>query len=891
MSNFHNLTIEDCLKKLKTRKAGLTTKEAQSRIRKYGENRISEEKSIGRIEIFLEQFKSPLIYILLVAGIISLFFKEYIDAGVIFAAVFLNTIIGFFQENKANNSLSQLKKMIEHKTLVYRDGREIEIDASNLTIGDIIILKAGNRVPADARIISSVDLSSNEASLTGESVPSEKNNKKINLGAPLADRSNMVFAGTIIVRGSGQAVITAIGGDTEIGKIAKLVKSTKEDKTPLQFRLAKLSRFFGVLALVISLVIIFVGVLQGRDILEMFLVAVAIAVSSIPEGLVVAVTVILVLGMQRILKQKALVRKLVAAEALGSTTVICSDKTGTLTEGKMNVSNIIIGENEFEIGSLGSRQDQKEAKYVSLALQIGMMCNDAVIENKEDPFEEWRIIGDPTETALLLAAHQSGLDQKKLLQEEPRISVLPFSSDLKYMVTLHKKKIGGYVIYEKGAPEKILKKSTSYLHKGKINNLNQENRKKLIKTEEDLTKRGLRVIGIAYRNFEDNSINKNSIVWDKIDRNLIFVGFIALKDPLRPEAKETINICKKAGIRPVIITGDHWLTARAIANEVGLQADKEHIITGEALDSIDDKELFNLVKKIDIYARVNPHHKLRIIQALQKRGEVVAMTGDGINDSPALKAADIGVCLGTGTDIAKETSDIILLDNNFKTIVSAIHQGRIIFDNIRKVITYLVSDSFSGTILVVGSVFLQMPLPIIPVQILWVNIINDGLPNFALAFEKGDDTIMNRKPIKKNEPIVNSEMKTIIFGSGLIRDFFVFGIYIFLFRDNLNLDYIRTIIFTSVGVDSLMYIYSLRDFTKPIWRINPFSNIYLVWATLISLGLLLIGIYWQPMQKVLSTVSLDLNSWLLIISYGFLSILLIEIVKHYFISKEKNNYS
>lgn len=888
MSNFHNLTIEDCLKKLKTRKTGLTSEEAKNRIAEYGENKIQEEKGRGKLEIFLEQFKSPLIYILLIAGAISLFFKEYIDSAVIFLAVFLNTIIGFFQENKANNSLSRLKKMIEHKALVYRDGREIEVDAGDLTVGDVIILKSGNRVPADARIINSTDLSTNEANLTGESVPSEKNKSKIKLGASLADQSNMVFASTIIVRGSGEAVVTAIGENTEIGKIAQLVKSAKEEKTPLQLRLAALSRLLGALAILVSLLVMVIGVWQDRSVLEMFIVAVALAVSSVPEGLVVTVTVILVLGMQRILKQKALIRKLVAAETLGSTTVICSDKTGTLTEGKMNVSNIIIGEKEFEIESFGSRQDEREAKYVSLALQIGMMCNDAVIENEEEAFEEWRVIGDPTESALLVAAYQSGLDQKKLLGSEPRIATLPFSSDLKYMITVHKKKNGEHILYEKGAPEKILDKSNHFLHKGKLYKLNNEHRKNLEKTQEDLTRKGLRVIGVAYRDLDKEKISKNIKDWDKLNKDLTFVGFIALKDPLRPEAKETISTCKQAGIRPIIITGDHWLTARAIAGEVGLNAEKKNIITGEKLNDLDDEKLFDLVEKVDIYARVSPHHKLRIIKALQARGEVVAMTGDGINDSPALKVADIGVCLGTGTDIAKETSDMVLLDNNFKTIVSAVRQGRIIFDNIRKVITYLVADSFSEVILILGSILLNMPLAILPVQILWINIVNDSLPAFGLAFEKGEEGIMNKKPIKKNEPIVNLEMKTIIFGAGLIRDFFIFAIFIFLFRHSFDLDYIRTIVFSCSALNSLMYIYSLRNFSKPIWRSNPFSNLYLVWATLASFGLLLIGIYWAPMQKILSTTSLDLNGWMLVLSTGLIAILLIEVIKHYFITRKQD---
>jgi Ca2+-transporting ATPase len=887
MSEFHDKSIESCLKELKTKASGLTVEEAGRRLKKYGPNKIKEEKPLSGLIIFLSQFKSPLIYVLLVAAVISLFLREYIDAGVIFGSVILNTIIGFFQENKANQALSKLREMVEHKALVLRQDQEIEVDSSELVEGDIIVILAGNRIPADARLIEGNNLQINEANLTGESIPSSKTIDKIAKGASLADMKNMVFSSTIAVRGSGKAIITAIGLKSEIGKIADLVKSTEEEKTPLQLRLLRLSKFFGLAIVFICLFIVAIGVWQGRGLFEMFLVGVAVAVASIPEGLAVAVTVILVLGMQRILKEKALTRKLVAAETLGSTTVICTDKTGTLTEGKMQVAKIIIGEKEFEINSLGSRQDKEEAKIVSLALQISMMCNDAIVENPEEELAEWRMIGGPTEIALLSAAIQSGLDREKLLQIEKKIDELPFESEAKFMITLHQKKEGDYILYEKGAPERLLEKSKEFYHKGKISQIGEKEREKLKKTYEGLTSKGLRVIGVAFREFKNlewpaAEEEKN---WGEIDKNLIFVGFLALKDPLRQEAKETIRICRQAGIRPIIITGDHGLTALAVAEEIGLEVKSGGIITGEILDKTDDKKLKELVKKIDIYARVSPHHKLRIIKALQARGEVVAMTGDGINDSPALKAADIGVALGTGTDIAKETSDIVLLDNNFKTIVSAVKEGRIIFSNIRKVITYLISDTFSEVILIIGSIISGAPLAILPAQILWINIVNDGLPNFALAFEKGDKGIMEEKPIKKDEPIINKEMKVIILVAGLVRDFFVLGIFYYLLSHSFDIDYIRTVIFAAVGVDSLIYIFSLRSFKRPIWRVNPFSNLYLIAAVLFSLFLLLIAIYWPPLQLILSTTSLSLNSWLLIVSIGFLTIGIIEIIKHYFVAK------
>jgi Ca2+-transporting ATPase len=604
MPIYHNLKIEYCFKKVKSSADGLSEKDALKRAEKYGLNKLREEKKAGKFSILLSQFKSPLIYILVIAGGISFALEEYIDAGVIFGSVFLNTIIGFFQENKANNSLDKLKQMITHKARVLRDGHEIEIDSENLVVGDVIVLDTGSRVPADARIIEEVDLQVNEANLTGESIPSSKDKEVVEKGVPIADRSNMVYASTVVVRGSGKALVVATGENTEIGHIAKLVKGTEEEKTPLQIRLGEISRVIGILVGFFCILVVAIGVYKGIEFFEMFITGVAIAVAAIPEGLVVAVTVILVVGMQRILKEKALTRKLVAAETLGSTTVICTDKTGTLTEGNMHVSNIIIGEKEFEVGSLGSRQDEKEAKYVSLALQAGMMCNDAVVENPDDALSEWRIIGAPTEKALLSAAVQSGLRREKLGEIEPRIDELPFSSDTKYMITLHQKKKGG-VIYEKGAPEVLLNKSINFYHKGKLSKLTEKEKKELIKTYESLTSKGLRVLGVAFRELNNLNWDKKDPKkdWDGIDQNLTFIGFIALKDPLRKEAKETIKICRRAGIRPVIITGDHKLTAKAIANEIGLNVHDKNIITGSVLDKTDDEKLKKLVNTIDIYAQ------------------------------------------------------------------------------------------------------------------------------------------------------------------------------------------------------------------------------------------------------------------------------------------------
>jgi len=890
MLNFHSETIKNVLESLKTSLDGLSLTEIDKRQKKYGENKLSEKKRIGKFSIFVSQFQNSLIYILLITGALSFFIGAEKEAVVIAGAVVINAVLGFFQENKANQALQKLKKLSEHTAIVVREGREREISSKEIVVGDIIVLKAGNRVPSDLRIIEASELQINESSLTGESIPEKKGTDKISTGASLADRTNMSYAGSIIVHGHGKAVATAIGHDTEIGKIAKLVSDTREEKTPLQLRLEKLSKMFGLLFAVICIFIISIGLFQNRDFFEILETAVAVGVASIPEGLTIAITFILALGMQNILKKKALIRKLVATETLGSVSVICMDKTGTLTKGEMSVDHIVIGEKEFELASQGSRQNETEAKMVSLALQTAMMCNDASIENPDQALSDWKFIGTPTEVALLSAAMQSGLRQEELLKNEIQVAELPFDSDKKYMLSLHSFGDSSYVLYEKGAPEILLDKASHYYHQGELKALEHKEKQKLIKNYEKMTARGLRVIGVAIKRFkyQEGELDNNNLNWADIDKDINFIGFIAIKDPLRHEAKSTIESAISAGIRPIIITGDHRLTAKAIASEVGLKVKDENIIIGKELENISDQDLKKLVSKIDIYARVSPHHKLRIVKALQSMSEVVAMTGDGINDAPALKAADIGISLGTGTDVAKETSDMVLLDSNFKTIIAAVKQGRIIFRNVQKVITYLISDSFSEMILVVGSLLLGTPLAVLPAQILWINIVNDGVPHFSLGFESADKYIMRKKPIAKNEPLINKEMKWIIFGVGIFRDLLLFGVFYCLYlnwKHNPELiPLLQTIIFATLGVKSLMSIFSLRHFHLPIWKYNPFSNKILVMAVAISFSLLYLSVEWPPLQSLLSTVGLKPSEWAIAFLVGFIGVGLTELVKLKFIS-------
>ncbi len=887
---FHNLSISDCFEHVKSSSQGLSDLTARHLLEKNGPNKLVGVKPLGKFFIFFNQFKNPLIILLLVAGGISIAIGRSLEAQIVFGAVLINAVIGFFQENKANNTLNQLKKLVEHKTIVRRAGVDREINSSEVVVGDILILRAGEKIPVDCRVIKSIDLQINEASLTGESNPIFKHTKVLPENTGLADRKNMVYSGTVVVSGNGEAVVVAKGQHTELGKISDMVRQTKEGRTPLQMRLSQLSKFISLIAIAASILIVIFGLIQGRNFFDIFLTAIAVAVAAVPEGLVVAVTVILTLGMKQILKQKALTRKLLAVETLGSVTVICTDKTGTLTEGVMQVARFIIGDKELTPIDITSRSKKEELVNFFRTLEIGLLCNNAILEKADDLHDE-KIIGLPIEVALLKIGQEIGIDREDLLKKEPKIGELPFSSDNKFMITLHSLSGGNYVLYEKGAPERIIAKSAKYLAEGVSKELTKNEQIKLLNRAEELTGRGLRLIALAYKKIDTLpwSIEQETKDWTGIDNDLVFVGFIAFKDPLRVDAKETISLCRQAGIRPIIITGDHPLTAHAIAKEVGFTDTVDDIVTGEELDRTTDEALRIMVKTHNIYARVSPENKLKIVQALQANGEVVAMTGDGLNDSPALKTADIGVCLGSGTDVAKENSDIVLLDDNFKVIVAAVREGRVIFNNIRKSVTYLISDSFSEIFLIVGSIVLGTPLPILPAQILWVNIINDGFPNFSLAFENSDKDVMTAKPLKKSEPIVNREMKVIIIWLGLIRDFAILMLFFYLYSNQAlfgwDINYLRTFFFTLLGFKSISGIFSLRSLTIPIYKIKHGHNPYLLGAFAVSLFLLCLAIYWAPLQRIIGTVPLSMFSWFLIFIASIINIFIIELIKHFFIVK------
>ncbi|MCH7759221.1 cation-translocating P-type ATPase [Patescibacteria group bacterium] len=871
---WHNLSIHRTLEELKTNKNGLSFGEVDERIKKYGPNELPAEKKFSALQTLGEQFKSPLVYILIIAAVIALILKEFIDAGIILAAVFLNSGIGFFQEFKAEKTFSHLKKMVEHKARVRRQGslenpasNDIEehiIDSINLVPGDIIILEAGDIVPADARLLEVHNLETKEAALTGESIPSLKLIDKLTLGVPLADRENMVYLGTNIIKGKATAVIVHTGIKTELGKIANLIKTTKEDKTPLQKKIANLAKLLGISIAILSTILFVFGLINGRPFIEMLLISVAVAVAGIPEGLAIAVTVTLAVGMQRVLKKKALVKKLIATETLGSITVICSDKTGTLTEGKMAVAHII---------------PYKEATTEEL-LKIGLLCNNSVVENANQELKNWKITGDSTETALLRGAIQSGIERKKLLADYPRIDEIPFDSEIMYMATLHQVKNKStidkpgqdkeYIICVKGAPERILE----------LSQITDENKKKIKNELEKLTAKGLRVLAFAQKTIKDQDISNLSK--DKLN-NIKFIGLIALKDPLRPDAKETIDNCKLAGIRLIILTGDHLLTAMTIGQEIGMLKPGQKILQGSDLDKLSDKNLKKALEKTSIFARVEPRHKIRIVDALQSQGEVVAMTGDGVNDAPALKSADIGIALGSGSDVTKEIADIILLDDHFKTIVEAIKIGRNIFNNIKKIILYLLTGAFSSFMLIGASLLMGLPLPLLVGQILWVNIIEDTLPAMALSYEKEGEGVLLEKARGHKAKILDNEMKFLIFIIGIITNLILLGLFLYLLKAGHDIVYIRTMIFVGLGIDSLFYILACKNLKKLIWQYNPFDNIFLNLSILFGWIMFFIALYVPFFRKILQTVPLSGSDWLILIGLGMVNLILIEFGKSLFI--------
>ncbi|MDA1337659.1 MAG: HAD-IC family P-type ATPase [bacterium] len=859
---WHSISAKEALSKLGSNaQLGLTEKEVALRTNEYGLNSLPEDKALSPLVLFLRQFKSPLVFILLIAGGVTLWLQEYTDSTVIFIAVLINSAIGYFQENKATKALSALKNILKQKALVVREGNEREVLKENLVPGDIIMLTEGNNVPADARIIEAFELHINEAVLTGEWLASIKHGAILGVKTPLADRDNMAYMGSTVEGGKGRAIVTATGQKTELGKISKLLSEVQEEKTPYQ---KKLGRFSWIISIIIAFLALFIfgqGVVTGGDAVEMFTIAVAIMVAAIPEGLPIAMTAVLAVGMQRVLSQKGLVRHLTSAETLGSTSVIVTDKTLTLTEGRMKVEEIV---------PLKSKNREK-------ILWVAALANEAFIENPTAALEKPILRGRPTDKALLEATMEAGILRVNIEKHAPLLFHIPFSSQEKYVAAFHKIK-NGTMLSVSGAPEKIIG----------LSSLSERENRQAQKILEELTSKGFRVIALARKDIatkKTTGLKKDALRKEITELELL--GFIALNDPIREGVKEAIKLAKDAGLKTVIATGDHLLTAKAVAKELNLPVKEENLMEGHDLDTLLDTELDAKLQHISVFARVEPRHKLRIVEAWQRKGAVIAMTGDGVNDAPALKKADIGLALGSGADVAKESSDLILLEDNFAIIPQAIKEGRVIIDNIRKIITYLVSGSFTETILIGSSLLVGLPLPLTALQILWINLIVDGLPAMALTIEKPEGDIMTRPPIEKKTGLLTKEMKVIIFGISIITDLLLFLLFLFLLSTPYTLEHTQTILFVGLGLGSLFYVFSIRSLRKNIWQYNPFSNLWVTGAVILGLLLLLIAVYLPLFQLFLGTVALTLLDWSILIALALLNVLLIEAVKWYYIKKIK----
>lgn len=764
---WHALEITESLARLKTSSQGLTQEEASNRLKQYGLNELAAMGKISPLTIFFRQFKSILILILIGATIISLVTGHSVDALVIFAIVLVSAVLGFIQEYRAEKALEALKTMLSPTTLVIRDGKEVTIPAREIVPGDILVLKEGDKIPADARLIEEINLQTNEASLTGESMPVSKETVRLSLDTLIPDRRNMVFSGTEVTSGKGKALVVATGMNTEFGKIAKQVAIVVKEETPLEKRTKELGKWLGIAALSISFFVMILGILRGMPLIQVILFSIALAVAAVPEALPAVVTGSLAIGMYKMAKKNALVRKMPAVETLGAVTVICSDKTGTLTKGEMTVRKIYVGNETVSVTGTGYEPKGEfhtegdgsilQSEPFSLIMSGSILCNDAELVIEGD---KWHIKGDPTEGALLVAATKAGFQWGEIKKQYPRIGELPFSSERKRMTTVHLTPHGGVHCFMKGAPEIVLGHCAYLQELGKVEKLTEEKRNEILMTSEKMAGEALRVLGVAYKKIPSSTTNFDE---DNLEKDLIFLGLIGMMDPPREEAIRAVEICKQVKIRPIMITGDHKLTAVAIAKEVGIYQEGDMVLTGEDLEKMVDEEFENIVEKVTVYARVSPAHKLRIVQAWKRKGQIVAMTGDGVNDAPALKHADIGVAMGiTGTEVTKEASDLVLADDNFASIVSAIELGRWIYDNIKKYLTYLLQANLVEILVLSIAVLAGYPLPLLPVQILYINLATDGLPAIALGVSPPDPDIMKRPPRNPKETVFTKEVKSFL---------------------------------------------------------------------------------------------------------------------------------
>ena len=925
---WHALEVEKVLRDLQVHENGLTVREASQRLHRYGPNQLQEAPRPGFWVTLWDQLNNFVVILLIVSSIISALLGEWIDALAILAIVVLNTILGIVQERRAEQALAALKKLAAPEAHVLRDGHRQVLLARDLVPGDMVFLEAGNYVPADVRLLEAVNLRVEEASLTGESLSVEKNAALVlNQNVPLGDRKNTAFMGTLVSYGRGRGVVVGTGMHTQLGLIASMLQNVEAEETPLQKRLDQLGKTLSIGALILVAVVFILELMDATDIssffsgplvylqtyakeiTNVFIIAVSLAIAAVPEGLPAVVTISLALGMREMIQRHALIRRLASVETLGSATVICSDKTGTLTQNEMTVTRLWVDDQAIEItgkgyspeGDLlaeGKKIRWDKYKAVRTALWLGILNNDAQIEPVEGSEHSYRVVGDPTEAALLVAAAKAGdayLVVNRERESYPRLDEIPFDSERKHMVTFHlvarpqaddfshyydDSMRGRNLIAIKGAPEVVLPLCKSYQAMNDLpHKLDKGFLQKIYQANDAMTDDSLRVLALAYRD-----IKKKSSEWNRLEQDLVFVGLVGMADPARTEVKPAVEIARRAGIRTIMITGDYANTARAIAEQIGLMRRDSEVLTGSDLDRLSDDGLREAMKSTDVFARVSPQHKLRIVDALQANHEVVAMTGDGVNDAPAIKRADIGIAMGiTGTDVAKETADMVLTDDNYASIVSAVEQGRIIYNNIRKFVYYLLSCNIAEIMIIFLGTLITRSSPLTAIQLLWLNLVTDGAPALALAAEKGDPDVMSRKPRPKNEPIINHFMQIGI----VIQTIAITSVTLAAYLLGLKLhpsqpEYAEAMAFATLTLSELGRAYTARSEYYPVWKIGIFGNRFMNLAILSSAALILGVIYIPFLNPIFNTVPLGWSQWAILLPLLLIPSIVAELVKWFY---------
>jgi Ca2+-transporting ATPase len=853
---WHTLSEDETLRALETSPQGLSREEARSRLLRFGPNLLREEKRASPFVLFLEQFKSFLIITLLIAVVISAFLGETWDAVLIAVIVLFAAGLGFVQEYRAERVLEALKRMAAPTASVLRQGEEKEIPASELVPGDIVVLRTGDRVPADLRLVEAVNIMTDEASLTGESLPVEKGVWPLaEADLPVGDRKNMAYMGTAVVYGRGMGVVVATGMATEFGRIAGMLQQVKESPTPLQVNLDRMGRVIGIGALALAAVIFGLALLQREGgFLDMFIWAVSLAVAAVPEALPAVVTISLALGVQRLVKRHALIRRLPAVETLGSVSVICSDKTGTLTQDQMTVREIYTDGQMIEVTGAGY---EPRGEFLSQGplpeslhclLLAGVLCNDSFLASVDG---SWQVRGDPTEGALVVVAAKAGIGEE-VRNQYPRVGEVPFSSERKRMTTIHRTE-QGRLAFSKGAPEVILESCLHILKAGEVVPLAPQASQEVLARGQEMAGKALRVLGLAYRDLGQDEA--------EAEKGMVFLGLVGMMDPPRREVKEAIDKCLEAGIKPVMVTGDHAITARAVAQELGILKGGI-VLTGPELERLGEAEFEVVAERVEVYARVSPAHKLRVVNALNRKGYVVAMTGDGVNDAPALKKADIGVAMGvTGTDVSKEASDMVLTDDNFASIVAAVEEGRGIFGNIKKFLMYLLSANLGEILLMLLAVSIGLPLPLVAVQILYVNLATDGLPALALSVDPPDRDLMRRPPRPPRQGIFTGPVLRFLGGVGAWTGLVTLGVFVWAVQTGRPLVEAQGLTFLTLILIEYFNAFNCRSETLSLFRIGIFSNRWLWWAILANMAITLPIIYLPVLQEAFRTFPLGLEDW------------------------------